>query len=161
MEAKLVAILTKQVAKELTNEAAYKALAVWADVEQYRGARHWFKKSALEERGHAQRITDFLVGYGRERLGVPAVDASMAEHATLADAMRSVLKVEEANTEDLNACYSEAEDGGAFEVCAWLQPMLADQVTSVSFAADVVARLERADDNMADVSLVDKWLKDQ
>lgn len=158
MNAKLTKALSEQAGREASNAQLYLALSVWADVKQYRGARKWFREQSAEEIGHRDLLLGLVTGYCREHPTIADVDSPIVEALSLVDAFRSVVEAEEANTQQLNFISDAAEDEGAHEIEAFLVPMLQEQVRSVSFAADIVARLERIGDDAAAVEIVDAYL---
>lgn len=143
----LMNALQDQLTMERQNAAIYDALAAALDVIFWDGSSKFMKKSANEEREHADKFCGYIV----DRNGIPAFSALEGCNVPSSDDLplyfEAALQRERMTTEALKTlCYvaDEAEDP---QTKVFLIPFLEEQTKSERELSDCVMMLKRLDKN--------------
>ena len=108
----------------------------------------YFRRSADDERGHAQALMDLQAARGgRVQLqAILAPDSDFGGGAEEGDALHAMnvsLAFEKLNFRKLNSLHKVAADAGDSEVTDFVESMLQDQVDDIKRTADYVTQLQR------------------
>jgi len=143
VKAEVVNELQRQLNHELGASHAYVALAVWCEVQNFKGFARYFSKQAGEERAHAQKFISHLVDRGVvPALG--AVAAAKGDFRSLLDVARQAQSMERANTAGINAAYEAAVKHGDYPAQVLLHWFISEQVEEEDWADEMVERVELA-----------------
>src|SRR5690242_11971311 len=93
--------LQRQMNQELSSSHAYLALAVWCELQNFKGFARYFSTQAAEERVHAQRFVKHLLDRGALP-AVGAIPAPAAKLKSLLDVARQAQEMERKNTAGIN-----------------------------------------------------------
>lgn len=141
--AKVLAELNRQLNQELEASHKYLALSFWCDDQNLKGFTSFFAKQALEERGHAKKISDHLIDRGvlpeLSAIGAPRnTFKSLLEVATHAQTM------ERANTEGINSVYETALAAKDYPAQMLMQGFITEQVEEEAWCLEMVERVQAA-----------------
>lgn len=149
--------LTEQLGAELYSSHLYLAMSAFCEAEGYPGAARWFRVQADEERGHAMRFFDHVVGRGgRVRLG--EIPAPPAGFDSLLGAFEQALDQERQVTAAIDRLMALAAEHGDHAAAAFLQWFVTEQVEEEKQVADVVAALRAIGDDAAARFILDREL---
>lgn len=144
MDTALKDLFDKQIAHEFHAANMYLALACWCAVESYTGFAAFFRKQATEEREHAEKFVDHLL----ERGILPsllATPATAPELASVSDAAKLALQLEQENTAGIVACYEKAlevKDYASHSLLLWF---INEQTEEEGWAGDLVTKAIRCE----------------
>ena len=146
-------MLTEQVTLERLAEAAYRAVACWADFQSFPGLTKWADGEADEERDHQLKILNYL--RDRDRAMLQPVPAPQFDFAEYADALDYLLKVEQGVTMALNRIVEEAGVVGCYPTQELIWPLLPIQVQSEKTLNDALIKVRRS--NQIDLLDFELW----
>ena len=141
--ATVVKELNRQFNQELAAAHAYLALSVWCDFRNLKGFGKCFGKQAGEERAHADRIIKHLTDRGLPAL-VAAVPAPRQELRTLLEVAEQVQRMENANTQGVNAVYEAAVTAKDYPAQVLMHWFIKEQVEEEDWSREMVERVEAA-----------------
>ena len=135
--------LQRQINQELGASHAYLSLAAWCHDQNLKGFARFFSRQAAEERQHAQKLMDHLLDRGvMPRLG--ALPEPKANFDDLLGVAQQAQSMEQANTAGIHACYEASVREGDLPAQVLLQWFVSEQVEEENWAAEMVARVARA-----------------
>lgn len=144
----LMQALNDQLTLERQNAAIYDALAAALDVVNWPGSSAWMKKSANEEREHADKFSAYIV----DRFGVPVFSAldgcNVPTSNDLIDYFAAALLREQATTEAIKTLNFMAEENEDCQTEAFLIWALEEQTKSEREISDFLLQLRRMDKSM-------------
>ena len=146
-------MLTEQVTLERLAEAAYRAVACWADFQSLRGLTKWADGEADEERDHQLKILNYL--RDRDRAMLQPVPAPQFDFADYADALDYLLKVEQGVTMALNRIVEEAGVVGCYPTQELIWPLLPIQVQSEKTLNDALIKVRRSKLTRFEIMMLD------
>lgn len=141
----LMQALNDQLTMERQNAAIYDACASALNVVNWPGTSAWMKKSADDERNHADKFAAYIV----DRFGVPVYSALNGCACPMGDDLVShfqfVLDREQLTTEAIKTLYYMAEQDEEPDVCRFLLWFLEEQTKSEREIQDFLLTLRRMD----------------
>jgi ferritin len=153
----IIQVLNEQLTMERQNAAIYDALSAALDVVNWAGSAAWMKKSANEEREHADKITAYII----DRFGVPVFAAlegcQCPSGDNLVDYFEAALQRERQTTEAIRTLNYIAEEAEDCQTEAFLIWFLEEQTKSEREISDLLLLLRRLD--KTGFLLFDKELK--
>ena len=141
LSSQMSAMLTDHITVERLAEAAYRAVANWADAQAFFGLQKWADGEANDEREHQKLVTEYL----RDR-GIATLQTVPAPQNTFSDyvgALRYLLAVEERVSASVTAIMAAAEQLGDYPTQQALWSLLAVQVHSEKVLQDIIIKVER------------------
>lgn len=127
-------LLIKQITRERFAQAAYAALAAWADAQAFPGLKGWAEAAAAEEGAHAQRFLGYLSDRGTVVLeGLPAPAFEVKDYD---GALETALTLEDGVTKALTRLASAALAASDFATLQLAQEFLGEQVEAQKEIAD-------------------------
>jgi ferritin len=145
MNNSLLQALNTQLTMERQNAAIYDALSAALDVVFWTGSSAWMKKSADEERTHAQRFSDYII----DRFGTPVYSALDGCNVPLGDDLPAffdaALDREQLTTEAIKELWYTAEQNEDPDTCRFLLYFLEEQTKSEREIGDYLLMLNRLD----------------
>lgn len=142
---------------ELNSAYLYLAMSTYFQRMNLTGMATWLRLQHDEERGHAQRLIDYLT----DRSGVVEVRAIPAQPFNFGsplEAWQQVLKHEQFVTQNYQQAYDVAVKAQDQQLIPILQDFLREQVDEVAQATRIVGRLQLARENPAALLLIDQEL---
>lgn len=133
---------------ELANSLFYTHLANQAEALAWDGFAAFLKKSADEEREHAEHFREFLLDrnvFPR----VTTIPAPTAEGREPIDWIRLAYQAEQQNTKRLADLYWGCVNAKDADAAIFLEPLVTEQRTSERELSDLLQRLSRAGSNAA------------
>lgn len=135
--------LQRQMNHELFAAQSYLSLSLWCEDENFKGFARYFLKQGEEERAHARKFIDHLLGRGV----LPALTdmaAPQGRFKSLMEAAKHALSLERANTAGINAAYEAACNAKDYPSMVLLQWFITEQVEEEDWANEMVDRVEQA-----------------
>ena len=138
--------LNEQIANEFAAHQQYVAAAVYYDGETLPRLAQFFYAQALEERGHAMMMVQYLLDQGVDAI-VPGVAAPSTEFGDIVEPVRLALEQEQRVTEQVNALAALAREHSDYASEQFMQWFIKEQVEEVSSMSDLLKVVERAKQN--------------
>lgn len=142
---------------ELNSAYLYLAMSAYFQRINLTGMATWLRLQHDEERGHAQRLIDYLVDRGGV-VEVRAISAQPGTYGSPLEAWQQVLQHEQFVTQNYQQAYEAALQARDYQLMAILQDFLREQVDEVAQATRIVGRLQLARENPAALLLLDQEL---
>jgi ferritin len=142
--------LNAQIGNELAAHNQYLACAVYYDVLTMPRMAAFFYAQALEERGHAMMMVQYLVDTDAEVV-IPAVEAPISAFADLVAPVELALAQERRVTEQINGLLRIAREEGDFASEQFMQWFIKEQVEEVATMSDLLAVASRNRDDIEDI----------
>jgi bacterioferritin B len=140
--------LNEQIANEFAAHQQYVACAVYYDGEALPQLARFFYRQALEERGHAMMMVQFLLDTGAE-VTTPGVDAPNSRFASIAEPIALALDQEQRVSAQINALAATAREAGDYSSEQFMQWFIKEQVEEVATMGGLLRVAERAGENAA------------
>ncbi|OGX39551.1 MAG: hypothetical protein A3G91_00440 [Omnitrophica WOR_2 bacterium RIFCSPLOWO2_12_FULL_50_9] len=118
---KMETALNQQIIKEFYASSSYLSMASWAETKSLRGCASFFNAQSQEERGHMQKLVQYINQSGGHAL-VPAVQEPPAQYNSLADLFETSLKQETDVTQAVHKLVDlalTAKDYASFHFLQW------------------------------------------
>ena len=144
--ARFVDQLNTQIGNELAAHNQYLSCAVYFDALTMPRMAAFFYGQALEERGHAMMMVQYLLDTDAEVL-IPAVEATVSKFEDVVAPVRLALDQEKRVTEQVNALLRIAREEFDFASEQFMQWFIKEQVEEVSSMSDLLRVVQRAKDN--------------
>lgn len=145
MNSTLMQALNNQLTMERQNAAIYDALSAALDVVFWDGSSKWMKKSADEEREHADKFAAYIV----DRMGEPVYSSldgcNCPTGDNLVDFFSAALAREQMTTEAIKTLYFMSEDAEDPQTCQFLHWFLEEQTKSEREISDYLILLKKLD----------------
>ncbi|GAG39714.1 unnamed protein product [marine sediment metagenome] len=146
--------LNEQIAYEFGAHQQYVANAVWFDAETLPQLAAFFYAQALEERGHAMMMVQYLLDQGVDPV-IPGVAAPKNGFGDIVEPVQLALDQEKRVTEQINALAASAREHGDFAGEQFMQWFIKEQVEEVASMSSLLTVVERSRENPM---LVEDWL---
>ena len=148
--ARFVEQLNAQIGNELAAHNQYLACAIYYDALTMPRMAAFFYEQALEERGHAMMMVQYLVDTDAEVV-IPAVDAPISVFPDLVAPVELALAQERRVTDQINGLLRTARDEGDFASEQFMQWFIKEQVEEVATMSDLLAVATRNRDDIEDI----------
>ena len=146
--------LNEQIAHEYGAHQQYVAIAVWFDAQTLPRLASFFYAQALEERGHAMMMVQYLLDQGVDPV-IPGIEAPKNGFADIVEPVQLALDQEKRVTEQINALAGSAREHGDYAGEQFMQWFIKEQVEEVSSMNDLLTVVERS---RANPMLAEDWL---
>ena len=141
--ARFVDQLNAQIGNELAAHNQYLACAVYYDALTMPRLAAFFYEQALEERGHAMMMVQYLLDTDADVV-MPGVDAPVAAFDDLVAPVSLALDQEKRVTEQVNGLLRIARDEYDFASEQFMQWFIKEQVEEVATMSDLLAVVTRS-----------------
>ncbi len=148
--AQFVDQLNVQIGNELAAHNQYLAVAVHYDALTMPRMAAFFYGQALEERGHAMMMVQYLIDTDVDVV-IPGVDAPVPTFADVVEPVRLALDQEKRVTEQINDLLRIARTEGDFASEQFMQWFIKEQVEEVATMTDLLAVVTRNADDIEDI----------
>jgi bacterioferritin B len=146
--------LNEQIANEFAAHQQYVACAVYYDSEALPQLAAFFYRQALEERGHAMMMVQFLLDTGAQ-VTTPGVAEPRTLFGDLVEPLALALEQEQRVTEQINALAATAREAGDYTSEQFVQWFIKEQIEEV---ATMSALLRVAERSRADAASIEDFL---
>jgi ferritin len=142
--------LNEQIANEFAAHQQYVACAVYYDSEALPQLAGFFYRQALEERGHAMMMVQFLLDTDGE-VTVPGVAAPQARFKDVVAPIALALEQERRVSEQINALAATAREAGDFTSEQFVQWFIREQTEEVATMSTLLRVAERSRSDQAEI----------
>lgn len=142
--------LNTQIGNELAAHNQYLACAIYYDALTMPRMAAFFYEQALEERGHAMMMVQYLVDTDAEVV-IPGVDAPTSTFADVVAPVELALAQERRVTDQINGLLRTAREEGDFASEQFMQWFIKEQVEEVATMSDLLAVATRNRDDIEDI----------
>jgi ferritin len=139
--------LNDQIANEFAASQQYVGAAVYYDTETLPRLAAFFYRQALEERGHAMMMVQYLIDTDQE-VRIPDITAQQTRFDDAVAPVRMALEQEKRVGEEINALFKLARDTGDFSAERFMQWFVKEQVEEVALMGDLLNVVERSSENL-------------
>lgn len=146
--------LNEQIADEFAAEHQYLACAVYYDSEALHELARFFYRQALEERGHALMMVQFLLDTGQQ-VALAGVGAPRSGFADLVEPIALALEQERRVSEQINALAAVAREAGDYTSEQFIQWFIREQIEEVATMSTLLRVAQRS---AADPSAIEDFL---
>ncbi|HEX8714174.1 MAG TPA: ferritin, partial [Solirubrobacteraceae bacterium] len=141
-------------ANEFGAHQQYVACAVYYDGEALPQLARFFYRQALEERGHAMMMVQYLLDTDADAT-IPGIEAPRTLFADVVEPIAIALEQERRVSEQINALAATARDAGDYSSEQFMQWFIKEQVEEV---ATIGALLRVAERSREDASKIEEFL---
>lgn len=141
-----VAALNEQIANEFAASQQYIAVAVHYDSDTLPRLAAFFYQQAVEERGHALKMVQYLLDQDAE-VTIPAIAAPRNGFADIVEPVKLALEQEKQVTSQIEHLAKVARDAGDYQSEQFIQWFLKEQVEEVSTMSDLLTTITRSKEN--------------
>ena len=142
---RFVDALNAQIGREYAAAHQYTAIAAWYDAETYPRLSKYFYDQADEERGHARKMTEYLLETGQPvRLG--QVSAPVNDFADHVEPIRLALEQERSVTVEVDKLLEIARETNDNASAIFLQWFVSEQVEEEDSVGSLLQVAERVRD---------------
>jgi ferritin len=152
--ARFVEQLNTQIGNELAAHNQYLACAVYYDALTMPQMAAFFYQQALEERGHAMMMIQYLLDTDADVV-IPGVEAPTPGFDDVVAPVTLALAQEKRVTEQVNALLRIAREEGDFASEQFMQWFIKEQVEEVATMGDLLAVVTRA---RADYEAIEEYV---
>ena len=142
--------LNEQIANEFAAHQQYVACAVYYDSEALPQLAGFFYRQALEERGHAMMMVQFLLDTDSE-VTVPGVEAPRSRFEDVVAPIALALDQERRVSEQINALAATAREAGDFTSEQFVQWFIREQTEEVATMSTLLRVAERSRADQAEI----------
>ena len=144
------ALLNEQVAHEFAAHQQYVACAVHYESETLPRLASFFYRQALEERGHAMMMVQYLLDTGVP-VRTPGVEAPQSEFADVVEPVTLALAQEKRVSEQINRLAATAREQHDYAAEQFMQWFIAEQIEEVATMSDLLAVVTRSRDRVMEI----------
>ena len=138
--------LNEQIRYEFSAHQQYVAIAAYYDEETLPRLAAHFYAQALEERGHAMMMVQYLLD-ADSNVQIPGIDAPKNGFGDIVEPVALALDQEKRVTDQINALAALARDEGDYASEQFMQWFIKEQVEEVSSMSSLLTVVERSRDN--------------
>ena len=138
--------LNEQIRYEFSAHQQYVAIAAYYDDETLPRLAAHFYAQALEERGHAMMMVQYLLD-ANANPQIPGIDATKNGFGDIVEPVRLALEQEQRVTDQINALAALARDEGDYASEQFMQWFIKEQVEEVASMSSLLTVVERSRDN--------------
>ncbi len=146
--AEFAAKLNEQIANELAAEHQYLACAIYYDGATLPELARFFYRQALEERGHALMMVQYLLDTGAN-VELAAFAAARSDFADAVAPLALALEQEQRVTDQIAALAGIARDTGDYTSEQFMQWFIKEQVEEVATMSSLLQVAERSTKDLA------------
>lgn len=145
-----VSELNEQIGREYAAHQQYVAVAVYYDSLTLPQLASFFYRQALEERGHAMMMVQYLLDAG-ETPTIPGVEAPRTDFDDVVAPIALALDQEKRVTDQISGLAAIAREANDYVSEQFVQWFLKEQVEEIATMSDLLAIAERATDRWSDI----------
>jgi ferritin len=145
-----VAELNEQIEREFGAHQQYVAVAVYYDAQTLPQLAAFFYRQAIEERGHAMMMVQYLLDAGEEPQ-IPGVATPKNGFADIVEPIRIALEQERRVTDQISGLAAIAREADDYVSEQFTQWFLKEQVEEIATMSDLLTIAQRAGDRWSDI----------
>jgi bacterioferritin B len=145
-----VARLNEQIGHEFAAHQQYVACAVYYDSQTLPQLARFFYRQALEERGHAMMMTQYLLDADADPV-IPGVAAPKTSFGDIVEPVALALEQEKRVTQQINGLAALAREQGDYTSEQFMQWFIKEQIEEVATMSDLLRVVERSQDHAMDI----------
>jgi ferritin len=145
-----VSELNDQIGREFGAHQQYVAVAVYYDALTLPQLASFFYRQAVEERGHALMMVQYLLDAG-EQPRIPGVSEPKNAFADIVEPVRIALAQEQRVTDQISGLARIAREANDFVSEQFVQWFLKEQVEEVATMSDLLAVAQRSHDRPSEI----------
>jgi len=145
-----VSELNEQIGREFGAHQQYIAVAVYYDALTLPQLASFFYRQAVEERGHAMMMVQYLLDAG-ETPRIPGVSEPKNDFADIVEPVRIALEQEKRVTDQISGLAQIAREANDFVSEQFVQWFLKEQVEEVATMSDLLAVAQRSHDRPSEI----------
>lgn len=143
LKPKIEAALNQQINHELAASYSYLGMTAYFEAENLKGFAAWMRSQYNEEQMHANRLFAYVLDRGG-KVTLDAIDKPVMSYKSPLAAFEAGLKMERANTAEINELYGLAQQECDWQTQSHLQWFLDEQVEEEKVFDEAVSLLKRA-----------------
>ncbi|MDO5018193.1 MAG: ferritin [Lagierella massiliensis] len=140
--------LNEQYNFEIESAYIYKAMALWAEKENWVGVANFLTQQALEEMSHAKRLERYLMDIGFD-VKLKAVPQPEADYENLLDVFKKALAHEKIVTSNFDEIMKDTKEAGDYRTEIQVHWFITEQVEEEATFEELIALLEKIDNSVA------------
>ncbi len=145
-----VAQLNEQIGNEFAAHQQYVACAVYYDAQTLPQLASFFYRQALEERGHAMMMVQYLVDADEQAL-VPGIAPPQTGFTDAVEPIALALAQEKRVTDQISALAARARQENDYASEQFMQWFIKEQIEEVATMTDLLRVAERLRDDVMDL----------
>jgi ferritin len=142
--------LNEQIANEFSAHQQYVACAVFYDSEALPQLARFFYRQALEERGHAMMMVQFLLDTDAE-VTTPGVEAPRSLFADIVEPITLALEQEQRVSAQINELAATAREAGDYTSEQFIQWFIKEQTEEVATISGLLRVAERSREDSGNI----------
>jgi bacterioferritin B len=146
--------LSEQVGSEFAAHQQYVACAVYYDALTMPQMARFFYRQALEERGHAMMMVQYLLDADAD-VAIPGAAAPQYRFDTVVEPVRLALDQEKRVAEQINQLTAVAREDNDYASDQFMQWFIKEQVEEVATMSSLLAVVTRSKD---DIESIEEWV---
>src|ERR671918_915852 len=146
-EKSFIDALNEQISNEFAASQQYIGAAVYCDTETLPRLAAFFYRQAVEERNHAMIMVRYLLDTDEE-VRIPDIKSQQTTYDDVAGPVKMALEQEKRVTNEINALFKLARDGGDYSAEEFLMWFIKEQVEEVRSMNDLLNVVEQASGNV-------------
>ncbi len=139
--------LNEQISNEFAASQQYIGAAVYYDSETLPRLASFFYRQAVEERNHAMIMVQYLLDTDEE-VRIPDIKSQQTRYDDVSGPVKMALEQEKRVTDEINALFKLARDGGDYSAEEFLMWFIKEQVEEVRSMNDLLNVVEQANGNV-------------
>jgi bacterioferritin B len=145
-----VSELNEQIGREFAAHQQYVAVAVYYDALTLPQLASFFYRQAVEERGHAMMMVQYLLDAG-EQPEIPGVASPKTDFADIVEPVRVALDQERRVTDQISGLAAIADEANDYVSAQFVQWFLKEQVEEIATMSDLLAVAERSKERPSEI----------
>jgi ferritin len=144
---KMIAALNAQVGHEFANALQYVAIANWFESEDLRLLAKFYHKQSDEERGHAMKISQFLIDSGA-KVEIPNLGSFVNSFSSAVEAAQLAFDAEVRTTNQIHDLVALAQSEKSPSASQFLQWFVEEQVEEIATAQRNLNVIKKSGNNV-------------
>jgi len=157
ISAKLFSEINKQINFELYSSYAYRAMAIYCKLKNFKGMAGWFEIQAGEEHSHAMKMCEHLLDRGY-KVTLLKIDEPQSDFKSLLEVFEKTLAHEKAVTAKIHELYKMALAEEDYPAQVMLQWFISEQVEEEAHASEIVDKIKLLGEKSGSIFMLDHEL---
>lgn len=147
--------LNKQIRLEFESSNLYLQMSAWCDHHNYQNCAVFFSEHALEERGHMEKLYNYVLETGAYPL-LAAIDAPKTDFKSLKEVFDDTLKHEQLITREINELVDYALSSKDFSTFSFLQWYVQEQHEEEKLFSTILGKFTLIGEDAKSLYYIDK-----
>lgn len=154
---KLLDGINDQMNFEIESAYIYKAMAIWCDVNNWKGYGHFLYMQEQEELEHADKMKEYLLDVGYD-VKLTQIAEPKNDYESLEEIFNTALSHEKIVTSRIKDLFKEAREINDYASEIMLQWFITEQVEEEDTFEDIIARLSRINGSVPGLYMFEREL---